>query len=322
MERTQPSSTETTRGLPKAEVDRMLARSKAEAEADKTAVAHDDGRAAAARVRDTARAYATLCLIVVTACRVGGVIEYRLSSLGWDAGHHVIDLPVKGPAGETQRLAVPPYASAALDRYIALRGDDEGALVPYGHRQATSCPGPAQTSLASGPTATRPSACTPVPARTGPRRSEVIQRGDAWRMHMVQTSDGLAGWRLPVRAARAGGGWLQRHPGPVEPVPVPPRRCWERDGLHNVPRHVVVRERRGHGDVHSQPHHGGGLAFRGVQRDDRVHAACGDHRGQPEPGPAGAARGLARYDRFHLAIRRDLDATLLYVRTWRQHGVA
>lgn len=126
MERAQPSSTSTTRGLSKADLDRMLAWTKAEA--DKTAAAHEEDRAAASRVRDTARAYAMVCLAVVTACRVGGVIESRLSSLGWDAGHRVIDLPVKGPVGKTLRLALPPYASAALDRYIALRGADEGPL--------------------------------------------------------------------------------------------------------------------------------------------------------------------------------------------------
>ncbi|MFI9839185.1 tyrosine-type recombinase/integrase [Nonomuraea sp. NPDC051941] len=126
MERAQPSSLSSTRGLAKADMDRMLAWAKAEA--DKTAAAHEDGRAAASRVRDSARAYAMLCLVVVTACRVGGVIESRLSSLGWDTGHRVIDLPVKGPAGKTLRLAVPPYASAALDRYITLRGGDEGPL--------------------------------------------------------------------------------------------------------------------------------------------------------------------------------------------------
>ncbi|WP_068923837.1 tyrosine-type recombinase/integrase [Planobispora rosea] len=127
MDRAQPPAISKTRGLSKAELDRMLAW--ARTEADAVAAAHADGRAARSRVVTTARTYALLCLMVVTACRVGGVIDAQRSALGHDAGHRVIDLPVKGPAGATLRLAIPPYAAAALDRYLALRGDDEGPLL-------------------------------------------------------------------------------------------------------------------------------------------------------------------------------------------------
>lgn len=126
MERAQPPAESKTRGLSKQDLDQMLAWAKKDA--DTTAAAHELGRAAPSRVRTTARTYALMCLLVVTACRVGGVIDSQVSSLGYDSGHRVIDLPVKGPDGKTLRLAIPPYAAAALDRYLALRGDDAGPL--------------------------------------------------------------------------------------------------------------------------------------------------------------------------------------------------
>ncbi|MBG0825980.1 tyrosine-type recombinase/integrase [Planomonospora sp. ID91781] len=127
MDRAQPPAMSKTRGLSKAELDRMLAW--ARTEADVVAAAHTAGTAARSRVVTTARTYALLCLMVVTACRVGGVIAAQRSSLGFDAGHRVIDLPVKGAAGATLRLAIPPYAAAALDRYLALRGEHDGPLL-------------------------------------------------------------------------------------------------------------------------------------------------------------------------------------------------
>ncbi|WP_436758476.1 tyrosine-type recombinase/integrase [Streptosporangium sp. V21-05] len=55
-------------------------------------------------------------------------VDARLSSLGYDAGHRVIELPAKGPQGTTPRAAIPPYASAALDRCLELRGPEQGPL--------------------------------------------------------------------------------------------------------------------------------------------------------------------------------------------------
>ncbi|MGS2648806.1 site-specific integrase [Streptosporangium sp. LJ11] len=121
MERAQPPARFKTRGLSKAELDRMLAHAHAHAQAEAIAAAHELGRAAPSQVRDSARAYAMLCLFVVTACRVGGIIDAQLSSLGYDAGHRIIDLPAKGPQGTTLRAAIPPYAHAALERSPAYR---------------------------------------------------------------------------------------------------------------------------------------------------------------------------------------------------------
>ncbi|WP_084780152.1 tyrosine-type recombinase/integrase [Planobispora rosea] len=127
MDRAQPPAISQTRGLSKAELDRMLAW--ARNQADAITAAHATGNAARSRMVTSARTYALLCLMVITACRVGGVINVQRSSLGHDTGHQVIDLPVKDPHGATLRLALPPYAAAALDRYLTLRGDEDGPLL-------------------------------------------------------------------------------------------------------------------------------------------------------------------------------------------------
>ncbi|MFG2076951.1 tyrosine-type recombinase/integrase [Nonomuraea maritima] len=108
MDRPKTADVSKTRGLSKDELDRMLAH---------------------AHTYETARTYALLCLLVVTACRVGGVIRVKRSALGHDRGHRVIDLPVKGGGEEnTKRFIIPPYASVALDRYLEERGNDDGPL--------------------------------------------------------------------------------------------------------------------------------------------------------------------------------------------------
>lgn len=108
MDRPKTSDASKTRGLSKNELDRILAH------------AHD---------YETPRTYALLCMLVVTACRVGGVIGAQCSALGYDRGHRVIDLPVKGGGEEnTKRFIIPPYASVALDCYLEVRGVDDGPL--------------------------------------------------------------------------------------------------------------------------------------------------------------------------------------------------
>jgi integrase len=126
MERAKVDPVSKTRSLSKDELDRMLAW--ADQTALDTAAAYAQGRAARSRARDTARTSALLWMLVVTACRVGGVIDAQFSDLGYDRGLRVVDLPVKGPLGKTQRHEVTPHASDALDRYLALRGDDDGPL--------------------------------------------------------------------------------------------------------------------------------------------------------------------------------------------------
>jgi site-specific recombinase XerD len=108
MDRPKTADVSKTRGLSKDELDRMLAH---------------------AHAHESARTYAVLCLLVVTACRVGGVVGVQVSALGHDKGHRVIDLPVKGGGDEnTKRFVVPPYASVAIDRYLEERGTDDGPL--------------------------------------------------------------------------------------------------------------------------------------------------------------------------------------------------
>lgn len=99
MDRPTADDISKTRGLTKGELDRMLAH------------AHQS---------ETSRTYALLCLLVVTACRVGGIVAVQVNALGYDAGNRVVDLPVKSKGGtKTKRFIVPPYASVALDAYMA-----------------------------------------------------------------------------------------------------------------------------------------------------------------------------------------------------------
>ncbi|NUW45566.1 tyrosine-type recombinase/integrase [Nonomuraea rhodomycinica] len=108
MERPAVEDVSKTRSLSKDELDRMLAHS---------------------RQYETARTYALLCLLVVTACRVGGVVAVGVDALGYDKGNRVIDLPVKGRGGtKTKRFIIPPYASVALDAYLVERGAKPGPL--------------------------------------------------------------------------------------------------------------------------------------------------------------------------------------------------
>ena len=108
MERPAVEDVSKTRSLSKDELDRMLAH---------------------AHQYETARTYALLCLLVVTACRVGGVVAVEAGALGHDKGNRVIDLPVKGRGGvKTKRFIVPPYAAVALDAYLAERGPAPGPL--------------------------------------------------------------------------------------------------------------------------------------------------------------------------------------------------
>ncbi|MFG1947175.1 tyrosine-type recombinase/integrase [Nonomuraea sp. NPDC048826] len=120
MDRPRVSQESKTRGLSKKQLDEMLAWAKKDAAA--RAAAYEEGRGARSWAVSAARTYAMMCLLVVTAARVGGVIAVELAALGFDEGHRVIDLPVKGPAGKTLRFPVPPYAWAAINSYLDYRG--------------------------------------------------------------------------------------------------------------------------------------------------------------------------------------------------------
>lgn len=115
-----------TRGLSKAQLDAMLAWAKKDAQTRRQR--HEEGRGSRSWAATSARTYAMLCMLVVTAARVGGVTQVELGALGWDDGHRVIDLPVKGPDGAWLRFPVPPYAWAAINAYLDFRGYEAGPL--------------------------------------------------------------------------------------------------------------------------------------------------------------------------------------------------
>lgn len=107
MERPRVSEVSRTRGMSEDELERMLAY---------------------ARERESERTFAILALLVATAARDGSIIRATTSELGWDRGHRVIDLPVKGQAGKTKRFILSPFAGQALDRWLAVRSDAPGRL--------------------------------------------------------------------------------------------------------------------------------------------------------------------------------------------------
>ncbi|MEV4806790.1 tyrosine-type recombinase/integrase [Nonomuraea sp. NPDC049421] len=126
MEAPRGSKQSKTRGLSKAQLDAMLAWAKRDAQTRRQR--YEEGRGSRSWAASSARTYAMLCLLVVTAARVGGVTQVELGGLGWDDGHRVIDLPVKGPDGAWLRFPVPPYAWAAINAYLDFRGYEAGPL--------------------------------------------------------------------------------------------------------------------------------------------------------------------------------------------------
>lgn len=100
MERPTAPKISTTRGLSEVDLDKLLA---------------------CAKMRESARTYALLTLMVNTGARVSSATRTTVGSIGHDRGHATIDLPVKG--GKTKRFVLPPVAVEALDRYLAERGD-------------------------------------------------------------------------------------------------------------------------------------------------------------------------------------------------------
>jgi integrase len=52
--------------------------------------------------------------------RVGSTLAARVEHLGWDQGHRILDLTVKG--GRTSRVPLPPVVADAVDQMLAERG--------------------------------------------------------------------------------------------------------------------------------------------------------------------------------------------------------
>ncbi len=99
MDRPRVGDDTATRGLSRAELARLLAH---------------------ARAHESPRTFALLMLLVATAGRVGSILRATVGNLGYDSGHQVIDLTVKG--GATRRFALPPAVNDALDTYLGDRG--------------------------------------------------------------------------------------------------------------------------------------------------------------------------------------------------------
>ncbi|BAL89333.1 putative integrase/recombinase [Actinoplanes missouriensis 431] len=87
-----------TVGLDRPEADRLLAEARA----------------------DGLTSHALILLLLVAGLRVGSAIGARITDLGADRGHRVLNLTVKG--GRRRRVPLPPALSHAIDQMLAERG--------------------------------------------------------------------------------------------------------------------------------------------------------------------------------------------------------
>jgi integrase/recombinase XerD len=72
-----------------------------------------------ARKHETARTYALLVLLSVTAARIGSVLNARVGDIGHDQGHRVIDLTTK--RDHKKRFVLVPMAVEAVEALLAER---------------------------------------------------------------------------------------------------------------------------------------------------------------------------------------------------------
>jgi integrase/recombinase XerD len=105
MERPKVSAVSETRGMSEDELDRMLAY---------------------ASERESPRTFALLTTMASTACRVSSALRAEVGSMGFDKGHRVIDLPVKG--GKVKRFVMPALMIEAVDQWLEVRGTEPGIL--------------------------------------------------------------------------------------------------------------------------------------------------------------------------------------------------
>ncbi|MEV4346709.1 tyrosine-type recombinase/integrase [Actinoplanes sp. NPDC049596] len=73
-----------------------------------------------------ARHFAALTFLADLGLRVGELVGLDFADVGWERGHRTVRFIGKG--GRPRRRALTPGASAALDAYLAVRGDREGPL--------------------------------------------------------------------------------------------------------------------------------------------------------------------------------------------------
>jgi len=185
MDRPKAPATSTTRGLSRDELTRMLDH---------------------ARRYESARTYAILAVLIVTACRASSVIGADHAGYGSDRGHRTLDAPVKG--GRTKRWVLPPLACQALDAYLAERGTAPGPLFvtatgrrltqPYLHEMVN------RVARAAG---------VPFPVSLHVIRHSVITAllSQGTPLHIVQDLAGHADPRTTRRYDRAAGA-LDRSP--------------------------------------------------------------------------------------------------------------
>lgn len=74
-----------------------------------------------ARKHETARTYALLVVLAVTAARIGSVLNATIGALGHDQGHRVIDLTTK--RDHKKRFVLVPMAVEAVEALLAERGE-------------------------------------------------------------------------------------------------------------------------------------------------------------------------------------------------------
>ncbi|MCY1143321.1 tyrosine-type recombinase/integrase [Actinoplanes sp. Pm04-4] len=72
------------------------------------------------------RHHAVMTILADLGLRVGELVGLDLADLGWERGHRTVRFVGKG--GKQRRRALTPGASAALDAYLAERGDEDGPM--------------------------------------------------------------------------------------------------------------------------------------------------------------------------------------------------
>jgi integrase/recombinase XerD len=72
------------------------------------------------------RQHAVMTILADLGLRVGELVGLDLADLGWERGHRTVRFVGKG--GKQRRRALTPGASAALDAYLAVRGDEDGPM--------------------------------------------------------------------------------------------------------------------------------------------------------------------------------------------------
>jgi integrase/recombinase XerD len=72
-----------------------------------------------ARDHESARTYALLTTMYVTASRIGAILAANADDRGYDSGYEVLDLTTKGD--KRKRFVLPPVAVDALGRYVGSR---------------------------------------------------------------------------------------------------------------------------------------------------------------------------------------------------------